>query len=259
MKLILVILVSFLTLLAQSKELNEKERAKKFSENLDSQLDGKSILQFINVRNHSEIVTGSVKIGEEIFKLEDGKCYLTEEFLSSLSDERVEAIFLSTQFISKKFIFYQAMGTTINSIIYVLDKRYPSQIQIVLNWENPNGAYDLDSHLEGNSLHVYYRNLESYGTDGSKVTLNRDITNQNSYELITISRPSQRELYKYTINKYRGDSNWLNQHVTVDVYMDNALAEQYHLTSNNEKTNASNWNVFSVNANGQLTLINTIQ
>ena len=56
-----------------------------------------------------------------------------------------------------------------------LDKRYPKKIQIVLNWDNRTRRYDLDSHLRGNNIHVYYRNKKSFGPQGSVIWLNRDV------------------------------------------------------------------------------------
>jgi hypothetical protein len=59
------------------------------------------------------------------------------------------------------------------------------------------------------------------------------------------------EIYKYAVKKYRGPKNWTAKSVSVTVYFDNKVQEQFNL-ENIGKTKNNVWNVFQLNSYGKI-------
>lgn len=256
MKLILLILSIFSIFLSQ--ELDNKKRIELMRANAFNELEKKgSILTFINIRDNSLEVTGSVEINGREFELEHGKLSLDEDYLTEIGDKEVILYFTSETYINTEFRLPVYIGNIYKTYFYVLDRMQPNKVHIVLDWNNSARKYDLDSHLKSNSMHVYYRNSSERGSYGERAKLSRDITRTNAYEMITIDKPSEKDTYNFIVKKYRGRSDWISKNVTVSLYFDNKLVKLYSL--NNGKTSDDDyWYVFKLGAFGHVEDVNKL-
>jgi uncharacterized protein YfaP (DUF2135 family) len=231
------------------------DQATMHEENLLRQMTAKeSKLNFIDIRNHKKLVNGKLDIDNLSFEVKNGYAVIPEEKLKDKFSP-ITATFSGEGYISTQIQIYHVFGGVDNIIFYVLDNRYPSKVQIVLNWDNRSGKYDLDSHLKGDDFLVNYRNRSSYGQGGSKAWLNRDVIRGNAYEMITIDKPSSGEEYRFFVKKYRGPDNWAEKSVTVSVYTDNTLRSRYMLEAE-FGDDISTWYVFKLASTGELVSIN---
>lgn len=250
----LIFLFSAITAFFAQDSLSVFEQARKHEDNLLRQLTKQeSRLTFINIRDHHEAVNGKLEIEDLSFDVVDGKAIVPEDKIKMMNTP-LEATFSGKDYIKTKLLLHHAFGAIDNIIFYVLDTKYPNKVQIVLNWDNRSGKYDLDSHLKGDNFHVYYRNKSSYGKRGSKVTLNRDVVRGNAYEMITIDKPSNSEEYRYIVRKYRGRNDWTEKNVSVTVYSDNTFRKRFNLRSEFGKS-IENWLVFKLDSFGQIVSI----
>lgn len=249
-----IFLLFFVNLLISQDSLNVFEQARMHEDNMLNQLTRKSSkLRFISIRNHEEFVQGRLIIDKKSYTIVNGILNLAESEIKTKASV-FEAFFTSPNYIDKRVLIYHAFGAVDNPIFYVLDKRFPKKVQIVLNWDNRSRRYDLDSHLKSKRTHVYYRNKSSY-SDGARIQLNRDVRRGNAYELIVIDKPSKNDDYYYFVQKYRGDSGWTQKNVHVDVFFDNKF--QNHFTLRNAmRQNLKNWLVFKLDFEGSLQYVN---
>lgn len=232
-------------------KISAHEEARKHEENLLRQMTQKeSKVSFINIRNHKKAVVGTLTIEGMEFPVKDGAAIVPEEKIKMMNSP-ILAGFSGKGYISSKILLHHAFGAVDNIVFYVLDNTQPNRVQIVLNWDNRSGKYDLDSHLMGNDLHVFYRNKSERSKWGSRVTLDRDVVRGNAYEMITIDKPSIAEDYRYFVRKYRGRNDWASKNVTVTVYTDNVYREQFTLENPFGKS-FKNWLVFKLNSEGQI-------
>ncbi|MCB0279097.1 MAG: hypothetical protein KDD94_06335 [Calditrichaeota bacterium] len=260
MKLTILFLTLLIALSAQDKKgISDFDKARMQAKNRLSQMtNNESILQFINLNDVNDPVHGTLRIGDESFEIKEGTVTIKKEVLAKQLSNSVDAYFESKDYVDKKIRLYHVFGLVDRPVYYVIDKRYPQKVQIVLNWDNRLHNLDLDSHLEGNDFHVYYRNKKSYGVQGAKVWLNRDVVRSNSYEMITIDKPSQQEVYRYHVNKYRGPADWKRRAVQVEIYLNGQLERSLLLNENNGAS-GENWIVFSLNSTGGLDIIDRVE
>jgi hypothetical protein len=125
--------------------------------------------------------------------------------------------------------------------------------RVVLTWgASPR---DLDSHLRSNNAHVYYSQKYS-----SYAWLDVDKTTSYGPETITIENLSALGGFEYMVHDYTnrymssGAVALANSSAMVSVYKGSALIRTYHVPVSGDGTV---WNVFSMNASGQITDINT--
>jgi hypothetical protein len=232
-------------------KLSGFEEARKHEENLLRQMTQKeSKLTFINIRDHKAAVNGNLQIEGLNIAIKNGIAIIAEEKIKMMNSP-VEAHFTGEGYLASTFLLHHAFGAVDNILFYVLDDRYPSKVQIVLNWDNRSGKYDLDSHLKSSDLHVYYRNKSERGNWGTHVSLNRDVVRGNAYEMVTIDKPSISEDYRYFVRKYRGPKDWASKKVMVYVYADNALRKKFVLQAAFGE-NFKNWLVFKLDSRGRI-------
>ena len=260
MKHILIfILIISLSFSQDKKGISDFDKARSQAKNrLSQMINDESILQFINLNDVNDPVQGTLRIGDESYEIKDGSITLKKEAFAKQVSNHVDAFFESPDYVDKKIKLYQMFGLVDRPVYYVIDKRYPQKVQIVLNWDNRSKKYDLDSHLKGSGLHVYYRNKKSFGVQGSRVWLNRDVVRSNAYEMITIDKPSQQDIYRYSVKKYRGPADWKSRSVQVEIYLNGQLERQIQLAQNSAD-NGDDWIVFSLNSTGGIDLINQIE
>lgn len=117
---------------------------------------------------------------------------------------------------------------------------------IVLTWgANPR---DLDSHFQGNGIHVYYGTKNSQG-----VSLDVDRTSSYGPETITLDFEKMKEgEYTYSVSWYSGSGTWATSQAKVTVYMDNKIYAEY--SADQLQGSGGTWNVFMIDtATRQLT------
>ena len=240
-----------------SQNLDNSLKTKLKAKNAFSEIDGNSILTFVNGRDKSLSVYGQIEISNKVFELENNEVKLSEEFLTNLGDKEISFRFVSEEYISAKFTLKVYIGQIYNSIFIVMDKLYPKKIQVVLNWNNSGGNYDLDSHMVSDDHHVYYKNKSSYSR-GTGIYLNRDVVRSNTFETIVVNKPNYNDTYKYFVKKYKGKKDWIGKHVEVHVYYENALQKSF-LLNKNGGTRHSVWAVFKIDRKGVVSDVDRLQ
>ena len=133
----------------------------------------------------------------------------------------------------------------------------PRQVRIVLDWANR--PRDLDAHLiKKGDYHISYRHTTT-AQDGA-AQLDRDDTNGNGPETITINEMSVTDSYIYKVHDYsnrsrRRSKKLANQsRATVRVYGDNQLVHTFRINANSDGTE---WTVFRIE-NGIFTRVDIL-
>lgn len=131
-------------------------------------------------------------------------------------------------------------------------------IRAVLTWGTD--PRDLDTHLEGThngaAVNVYYGSK----TFSNIITLDVDNTSGGGPETLSISWDGSNQNYVYWIQDYTNKSNTTstamsNSGATVSVYQSNRLVATVSIPTGQAGTR---WNVFTVSASGQISVINQV-
>lgn len=250
--LLLSILLLCITPLIFAQDGNVRDRANDAFRELNS---GQLTLRFVNALN-GEFVTGaSVSIAEESYTTDfEGKV----TFKTDIINGQIPVTFNKEGFISSEFELDIMVGTLFQNRVSVSPDMRPESIRIVLDWsEKPR---DLDAHLiKENGYHISYRNKRS--SEDGVAQLDRDDTNGNGPETITINKINQGEVYTYKVQNYsnKGDRRSTAlanmSRAVVRVYGDGRLLGVYRLENNRRGTE---WTVFNIE-NGRLIRVDTLE
>lgn len=116
-------------------------------------------------------------------------------------------------------------GENNHAVLKAISELKADQIRIVLSWGAT--ARDLDSHLlgpdgDGGIFHVYYANTVSTNTYGEIAKLDRDDTNNNGRETVTVTTVNRNVYgtFNYYVHNYSWDEGSLRgSNAKVEVYL----------------------------------------
>lgn len=116
-------------------------------------------------------------------------------------------------------------GENNHAVLKAISELKADQIRIVLTWGAT--ARDLDSHLigpdgDGGIFHVYYANTVSSSTYGEIAKLDRDDTNNNGRETVTVTTVNRNVYgtFNYYVHNYSWDEGSLRgSNAKVEVYL----------------------------------------
>jgi hypothetical protein len=215
---------------------------------------GQFTLRFINALTGDFVSGAAVTIGNNSYTTDfEGKVLFTTDVVNG----QLPVSFRKADFIGTDFNLEIMVGSVWQNQISVSPALQPQQIRIVLDWaDRPR---DLDAHLikEGD-YHISYRDTRT-SQDGT-AQLDRDDTNGNGPETITINEMSVADTYVYKVMDYsnrdsRRSRNLASQsRATVRVYGDNRLMHTYRIDGNSRGTE---WTVFRIE-NGIFTRVDTV-
>ena len=122
------------------------------------------------------------------------------------------------------------------------------EMRIILTWgESPR---DLDSHLTGKEVHVYYGAKSNTG-----VNLDYDYTNSYGPETITIDlNKIPAGTYSYYVHWYAGVGTWSTSGEKVQIYIGNKLENEFYIP-NSLTGNSGIWNVFNIDTSTRKIII----
>ena len=130
-------------------------------------------------------------------------------------------------------------------------------LRIVVDWDSK--PEDLDANFQKiGSYHISYRN-KAVADDGS-AQLDRDDTNGNGPETITVKKTLTQDQYLYYVEDFTNKSNRTSRQLsrskaTVRVYGQNRLLETIEVP---RKARGNKWTVFQI-VNGQIQILNTVE
>ncbi len=225
---------------AQTGSSGVKDRADDMFRELNS---GQLTLRFINALNGEYVQNARVTIGEKSFTTDfEGKVLFDTDMVNG----QIPVTFRKDGFISSDFNLEVMVGSIFQNQVSVSPELEPQQIRIVLDWaDRPR---DLDAHLikEG-GYHISYRDTRS--SDDGTAQLDRDDTNGNGPETITINEMSVNDSYTYLVHDYSNDGSRRSRALSnqsravVRVYGDNRLMHTYRVDINQRGTE---WTVFRI-------------
>jgi len=216
---------------------------------------GQLTLRFVNALTGDYVEGAVVTIGENTYTTDfEGKVLFTTDIVNG----QLPVSFRKEDFISSDFNLEIMVGSVWQNQISVSPTLQPEQIRIVLDWaDRPR---DLDAHLikEG-AYHISYRDTRT-SEDGT-AQLDRDDTNGNGPETITINEMSANDSYSYKVMDYsnrdsrrsRALSN--RSRAVVRVYGDNRLMHTYRIDINQR---GNEWTVFQIE-NGAFVRVDTVE
>lgn len=215
---------------------------------------GTLTLRFINALTGEFVSGADVTIGNNSYTTDfEGKVLFTTDVVNG----QLPVSFRKSDYINADFNIEIMVGSIWQNQISVSPSLQPQQIRIVLDWANK--PKDLDAHLiKDGGYHISYRDTKT-AQDGT-AQLDRDDTNGNGPETITINTMSVTDTYTYKVHDYSnrrsGRSKKLarQSRATVRVYGDNRLVHTYKL---NENSRGTEWTVFKIE-NGIFTKIDLI-
>ncbi|TNJ62967.1 hypothetical protein FE784_27820 [Paenibacillus hemerocallicola] len=116
-------------------------------------------------------------------------------------------------------------GENNHEVLKAISELKADQIRIVLTWGA--AARDLDSHLlgpdgDGGIFHVYYANTVSTNTYGEIAKLDRDDTNHNGRETVTVTTVNRNVYgtFNYYVHNYSwGEGSLRGSNAKVEVYL----------------------------------------
>lgn len=216
---------------------------------------GELTLRFINALNGEYISGARVSIdGEEYTTDHEGRAI----FEPTVENGEVPVYFEKEGFINMEFDLELMLGTIFQNRVSVSPDLRPGSIRIVLDWaDRPR---DLDAHLvkEG-GYHISYRDKRT--SDDGMANLDRDDTNGNGPETITVNQVDQGDVYTYWVHNFsdrRNDNSpdlANNSKATVRIYGDNRLMGTFRIDKNQTGTE---WTVFQVR-DGQVLAIDEVE
>lgn len=216
---------------------------------------GQLTLRFINALTGDYVSGASVSIGNNSYTTDfEGKVLFTTDVVNG----QLPVSFRKEDFINSDFNLEIMVGSVWQAQISVSPALQPQQIRIVLDWANR--PRDLDAHLikEGD-YHISYRDTRT-SQDGT-AQLDRDDTNGNGPETITINEMSVSDTYVYKVLDYsnrdsRRSRNLASQsRATVRVYGDNRLMHTYRIDGSSR---GNEWTVFRIE-NGVFTRVDMVE
>jgi hypothetical protein len=204
---------------------------------------GTLTLRFVNALNGEYVSGADVTIGNNTYTTDfEGKVLFTTDIVNG----QLPVSFRKPDFINADFNIEIMVGSIWQNQISVSPSLQPQQIRVVLDWANR--PRDLDAHLiKDGGYHISYRDTKT-AQDGT-AQLDRDDTNGNGPETITINSMSVTDTYTYKVHDYSnrgsGRSNKLasQSRATVRVYGDNRLMHTYRINGNSRGTE---WIVFKI-------------
>ena len=235
----------------QAQDQGVKDRAGDMFREMNT---GQLTLRFVNALDGEYVKDASVTInGSQYMTDFEGKVL----FKPGVENGKLPVSFRKEGFISSDFNIEIMLGSIFQNQISVSPEMTPSSWRIVLDWaDRPR---DLDAHLvKRDAYHISFRDKRV--SDDGVARLDRDDTNGNGPETITINRIDDSEVYTYAVHNYSARGNersndlGMKSHATVRVYGDNQLIETFQLSRNESGTT---WNVFHIR-NGHLEPLNTI-
>ena len=244
-----ILLLSTLTL---GQDTDVRNRANDAFRELNT---GELTLRFVNALN-GEVVTGATVTINGVVSSTDFEGKVT--FKPEVTNGSVPVVFSKKGFITSEFTVEIMAGTIFQNQVSVSPDLRPESIRIVLDWaDRPR---DLDAHLmkEG-GYHISYRDKKT-SADGS-AQLDRDDTNGNGPETITINRVDQNDTYTFFVHNYsnRGDRRSTDlsnrSRATVRVYGDNRMMAEFQIPENKQGVR---WTVFQIQ-NGQVILVDQVE
>ena len=217
--------------------------------------DDKLTLRFINALNGNYVPGAKITI--------DDKTYVTDQegavyFQTDVTNGTVPVRFEKDGFIPGTFKMEIMVGTLFWNRVSVSPDLRPNTLRIVLDWsEKPR---DLDAHLvKENAYHISYRNQKTV-EDGA-AQLDRDDTNGEGPETITLNQVDQSGTYLYSVADYTNRRNKNSTDLTeksravVRVFGDNELKYSFHVTRSGE---GNIWHVFMMK-NGYIQPVQRIE
>ena len=226
---------------------------------------------FVDASNGQKIASGTYIIHKDLAEGEiiDRKTFTNGSFnFSAHAGRYVLEINGDGGYVTRYLTVVIVPDETINCGDVPLSKQLESnKIRIVLSWgEYPS---DLDSHIvgktkQGNNFHVAYYDKVFNEEGESAVFLDWDDTSSYGPETVTVIDLDIIDNFKYLVHNYsyrysgsedEGAFSLSDSRATVDVYRGTALIASYSVPVNRKGTV---WNVFEMNALGQITSINTM-
>tara|TARA_R110000868_G_scaffold306734_1_gene568019 strand:+ start:50548 stop:51327 length:780 start_codon:yes stop_codon:yes gene_type:complete len=215
---------------------------------------GELTLRFINALNGEYVEGARVLIDGREFKTDfEGKVL----FKPVTENSQSPVLFEKEGYITSSFGIEIALGTIFQNRISVSPILRPESIRIVLDWaKDPR---DLDAHLiKQNGYHISFRHKRT--SDDGTAQLDRDDTNGNGPETITINEIDQGETYTFMVENFSERSNSNSKSLsnksraTVRVYGDNQLLHTFRIPPNEVGVK---WSVFQIK-NGQILNVDTV-
>lgn len=216
---------------------------------------GELTLRFINALNGEYISGARVMIGGEEYTTDHkGRAI----FEPAVENGQVPVFFEKQGFITTEFDLEMMLGTIFQNRISVSPDLRPGSIRIVLDWSDR--PKDLDAHLEKEgSYHISYRDKRT--SDDGMAKLDRDDTNGNGPETITVNQVDQGDVYTYWVNNFSDRRNDNSRELansskaTVRIYGDSRLMGTFRIDKNQTGTK---WTVFQIK-NGQVLAVDDVE
>lgn len=215
---------------------------------------GELTLRFINAMNGEHVQGATVFIAGEEYRTDyEGRVLFEPPTENGLVSVRFE----KEDFITAEFDLELMLGTIFQNRVSVSPILRPESIRIVLDWgDRPR---DLDAHLtKAGDYHISYRHKRV--SDDGTAKLDRDDTNGNGPETITVNQVDDRNTYTYKVHNFSDrrddDSRSLANEAkaVVRVYGDNRLMGQYRVGKNRSGTE---WTVFQIK-DGQIITVDAL-
>jgi len=247
---ILIFLISSFAV-AQDKNSSIKDRSEDMFREMKS---GKLTLRFINAINGEYVPGATVFI--------DGKEYETDYegrvlFEPVIENGQVPVRFEKEDFITAEFDLEMMLGTIFQNRISVSPVLRAESVRIVLDWGDRPA--DLDAHLvKEDGYHISFRHKRV--SDDGTAQLDRDDTNGNGPETITVNQVNPNDVYTFKVHNFsdRDDNNSRDlanrAKAVVRVYGDNRLMGMYRVGRNRTGTE---WTVFQIK-DGQIYTVDTL-
>lgn len=252
----LIIAQFFLVTTVAVAQQNEGTKSKDRAEDVFREMEeGELTLRFINALTGDYVQGADVTIGGNPYTTDhEGRVF----FKANIEDGLVAVTFKKEGFITSEFDIEIMLGSVWQNRISVSPDMRPESIRIVLDWNRR--PRDLDAHLikEG-GYHISYRN--KLASEDGAAQLDRDDTNGEGPETITINRVDREGIYRYVVHNFSDSGNSRSKDLsnrsraTVRIYGDNRLMETHRIT---EDRRGTKWTVFQIR-DGNLEVVNTVE
>ena len=246
-----IVVILFSATAVQAQNQGVKDRAGDAFREMNT---GDLTLRFVNALDGEYVKGAAVTINGTSYTTDfEGKVL----FKPGVTNGKLPVSFRKEGFISSEFNIDIMVGSIFQNQISVSPVMTANSWRIVLDWaDRPR---DLDAHLvkEG-AYHISYRDKRT--SDDGVARLDRDDTNGNGPETITINRIDDNEVYTFAVHNYsdrgnrRSNDLAMKSHATVRVFGDNQLIETFQLSRNE---NGVMWTVFQIKE-GHLVPVSTI-
>lgn len=246
-----IALICFIAVDATSQVSSGKDKAEDAFRELET---GELTLRFINALTGKYVEGAKITIDAREFTTDyEGKVLFNPVSENSRTPVRFE----KEGFITSSFGIEIALGTIFQNRISVSPDLKPESMRIVLDWSKD--PRDLDAHLiKKDGYHISFRHKKT--SDDGTARLDRDDTNGNGPETITINEIDQQATYTFMVENFsdrsKNNSTELSNKSrgTVRIYGDNRLMHTFRISPN--KTGVK-WTVFQLK-NGEILSIDTI-